>query len=157
SLLQGQDQLIEIAGADGIQSGCRLVQKKDFGIKGQGARERDTLNHTARKLRRVFAVHVRPEADHLQLVDGDFSHQAVRDIEIFEDRELDVLTDRERGEQRTLLKKDAPAPLDLLALHFASLIEIDAENVDAALLLRQQAKDRARENGLAGARSTDKA
>ena len=51
------------------------------------------------------------------------------------DRKFDVLTGGQRGEQRALLEKDAPASLDRLALLLVDLVEIDAEHFDAALLL----------------------
>src|SRR5262249_55793218 len=157
SLLQGQDELIEVTGADRIEAGSRFVEEEDFRIERQSPRERDTLDHAAGKFRREFPVYVRLKPDHFQLGDGYFGHQTVRNIEIFADGKFNVLADRQRGEQCALLKQDTPAPLDLLTLHFAGFVQINSEDVDAPLVLRQQPEDRARENGLAGARSADKA
>ena len=48
SPLKGQDQLVEIAGADRIEARRWLVKKEDFRIERQRARERNALDHAAR-------------------------------------------------------------------------------------------------------------
>src|SRR5262249_21521196 len=73
------------------------------------------------------------------------------------DRELHVLAHRERGEERALLKQDAPAALDrALRLH-GRFAEIDAEHLDEAGALGHQADDGAHQHRLAGARGPDEA
>src|SRR5262249_39357499 len=55
----------------------------------------------------------------------------------------------------TLLEQYAPAAFDFLALHLASMIEVDAENVDTALLLRQKPDNRPREHRFSRSGSAD--
>ena len=62
-------------------------------------------------------------------------HQAVGNIEIFVDREFNILTGGQRGKQCALLEKNAPAPLDRLPLILVGLIEVDIEHLDGSLLL----------------------
>src|SRR5207249_2812793 len=87
----------------------------------------------------------------------DLVEQALRDIEIFPHRELDVLPHGERGEQRALLEENAPAPLDAAPLCGVRRIEIDAEHFDAAGDFWHQPDDGARQHRLARARGTDEA
>jgi len=58
----------------------------------------------AGQFRRVFAAHIRAQAHHFQLGEGDFVHQP----QILAHRELHVLQRGERGEKRALLEQHAP-------------------------------------------------
>ena len=97
------------------------------------------------------------QAHHHELGHHDLVEQALRDVEIFAHRKLDVLAHRKRGEQRALLEQDAPAPLDAAPRRGIGIVEIDAEHLDAAGDLRHEADDGARQHRLAGAGGTDEA
>ncbi len=140
SLLQGQDQFVEFVSADGVEPGGGLVQEQDFGIERQRAGKRHALDHAAGELGGIFPIDVGLQAHHFELGDRHLGGQARRKIEIFEDRKLDILAGGERGEQRALLEQDAPSPLDRPMRRVLHLVEIDAEDFDAARLLRQEAR-----------------
>src|SRR5262249_32430574 len=113
--------------------------------------------HAAGELRGEAVSDFGPEPNHDQLRHHDLVEQALRDIEIFAHRKLDVLAHGERGEQRALLEQDAPAPLDGAARGGVGIVEIDAEHLDAACDLRHQPDDGARQDRFAGAGGADKA
>ena len=58
-LLQGSYQLVELAGADRVEAGSRLIQKHDLRIERQRARKRHALDHTAGKFGGIFVLHIR--------------------------------------------------------------------------------------------------
>ena len=58
---------------------------------------------------------IRRQADHGQLEEGEIVHHRLRQVEMLAHRHLDVLQDRERGEQRAVLEEEAPALLDVEA------------------------------------------
>ena len=97
------------------------------------------------------------QAHHLELGERHLAQQALRQAEMLAHRELHVLKRGQRGEQRALLEQDAPAALDGAPLVVAGLAEIDAQHLDHALPLRQQADDRAQQHRLAAARAADEA
>src|SRR4051794_17240086 len=155
STLQGAHQFVEIAGADRIEAGGRLVQEHQFRIERERARQRHALDHAAGQFRGKTVGDLRLQADHAKLGHHDLVEQPLRDLEIFAHRKLDVLPHRERGKQRALLEQDAPAALDGSALRGAGRVEIDAEHLDAAGEFRYQADDSAGQHGFAGAGRTD--
>src|SRR3954468_23825866 len=157
SALQGAHQLVEIAGADRIEAGGRLVQEHQFRIERERARQRHALDHAAGEVGRVAVRDFGFEAHHHEFGDHHLVEQFLRELEIFAHRKLDVLPHRERGKQRALLKQDAPAPLHAAALVGVRRIEIDAEYLDAARHLRHQADDGAGQYGFARAGRADEA
>jgi hypothetical protein len=68
-------------------------------------------------------------------------------------RDLDVLCDGERGEERPELEEHAPPSLDFHGRPLRA--EPDAEGFDFAGLRRDEAEDRAQEHRLSGTRSAD--
>ena len=52
TLAQLENQVIEPAGGDRIQSRRRLVEEQDFGVEGEGSRKARALAHASRKLGR---------------------------------------------------------------------------------------------------------
>ena len=45
---QRANEVVEFVGRDIVQIGSRLVEKQDFRIEGEGARQRRALGHAAR-------------------------------------------------------------------------------------------------------------
>ena len=72
-------------------------------------------------------------------------------------RHLDVLEHGERGEQGAELEHHPEPPVDRLALGRGAGPDIDAEDLDAAGPLRDEAEDGAQQHGLAGAGGADHA
>src|SRR5882672_4272017 len=157
STLKRADELVEVAGADRVEARGRLVQEDQFGIERERPRQRHSLDHAAGKLRRIAIGDFGAQAHHAEFGHHDFVEQALRELEIFAHRKLDVLPHRERREQRALLKQDAPSPFDAAPLMRVGLVEIDAEHLDAAGDLGHQADDGARQHRLARTRRADEA
>jgi hypothetical protein len=156
-LLQGPDQRVEVAGSDRIEARGRLVEENDLRVECKRAGQGDALDHAAGKLGGVLVAVFWREAHHLQLGGGDFVKQPCGQIKVFPHWKLHVLQCGERGEQRSLLEQDAPAPLHGAPLLVACTSQIDAEHLDGALSLRQQADHRAKQHRLAAARGADEA
>ena len=97
------------------------------------------------------------EPDHFELGERHFVHQPLRQFEILAHRELHVLAHGERGEERALLKQNAPAAFERAPLAFACFGEIDAEHLDRTLAARQEPDDGAQQHRFARARSADDA
>ena len=123
---------VEIARADRVETGGRLVEKDDLRIERERARQRHALGHAAGKFGRKFVADAGVQPDHFQLGDGQFVEQLLRQAQIFADRELQVLPHRQRRKQRALLEQHAPAPLDRLALGVRGGRHVDAEHLDGA-------------------------
>src|SRR6185437_1853479 len=154
--LQCRYKAIEVTGADRIKARCRLVQKHDFRIESQSARQRDTLGHAAGQLRWNFSQYARIEPDHFEFGSRHFIKQLGRKIEVFAYRELEIFADCQRRKKRTLLKQYAPSSLDCLTLGIGRLRKVNTQYLDAAFALRQQADDGSHEHRLSGAGAADK-
>ena len=74
---------------------------------------------------------------------------ALRQFEMLEHRHLDVLEHGERGEQRAVLKQDAPAALDIDAVLRRQRLGVAAEQLDLAHVGLDQAGDDAQQHRLA--------
>src|SRR6185295_2268625 len=126
------------------------------GIERERARQRHALDHAAGEFGRIAVGDLGPQTHHAELGHHDLVEQPLRNLEIFAHRKLDVLPHRERGEQRALLKQDAPAALDAAALGGTRGIKIDAKHLDASTELRHEADDGPRQHRFSGARGADK-
>ena len=62
-------------------------------------------------------------------------------MKIFPHRELNVFQDCKRGEHRTLLKQDTPAPFKGASLFGSCRVAINAHDLDMALPFRNQTDD----------------
>src|SRR2546429_834650 len=155
STLQGAHQFVEVPGADRIEPRGRLVEEHQFGIERERARQRHAFDHAAGEFGWIAIGDLGPQAYHAELGHHDLVEQPLRDLEIFAHRKLDVLPHGERGEQRALLKQDAPAALDTAALGGTRRIEIDAEHLDVSTELGHETDDGARQHRFSGARRAD--
>ena len=128
------------------------------GSSASARAERDALDHAAGQFGRNTCrarPACRPTISSLAMAISSISRG--ESSKIFAHRELDVLDAGQRGKQRALLEQHAPAALDRVALLLARLVEIDAEHLDGAGHLRQQADDGAHQHGLALPRAADEA
>src|SRR6266853_1894590 len=157
SALQGPDQFVKVTGADGIEARGRLIEEHQFGVERQRAGQRHALDHAAGQFRGKTAGDFGAQPHHAELGDRDFVEQALRDVEIFAHRELDILPHRQRGKQGALLEQDAPAPLDPASRGGIGGVEIDPEHLDTAADLGNEADDGAGQHRLAGSGRTDEA
>ncbi len=153
-------KVVEVAGADRVEAGGRLVEKHDLGIERERTGQRHTLDHAARQLRRKLARRL------------EASSPTISSFAIARSRPSDAATDlrysrignwrfcqhRQRREQRALLEQDAPAPLDVPALRS------DGSHRDRCRRPRcvparlwHQPDDGAHQHRLAGARRADEA
>ena len=116
------DQHVEFARGDRIETGRGLVEKHDLRIERERARKRDAFGHAAGQFRGKLVAIVRLKADHFEFGRRHFIAAATPTFQIFAHRKLDVLPNRQRGEQRALLEQDAPPPSDRLG--FAAVVGI---------------------------------
>ena len=89
--LQAAQKLVERRRADRIQAGGRLVEKKNFRIERQGARETSAFAHAARQLHGIFRRRIRRQTDKTELERGDLLDHIERQIGVFEQGHLDIL------------------------------------------------------------------
>jgi hypothetical protein len=78
-------------------------------------------------------------------------------MEIFAQRDLDILRDGQGRKERACLKKDSPAAADILRLVLVPADHVLAEHLDLALFGGLETDDRAHQDRLSGTRSTDDA
>src|SRR6516162_9807733 len=107
------NQRVEFSSRYWIEPGGRLVEKDDFRIKREGAREAGALAHPPRQLGRVLLACPLGKPDDADLERCDLIHQTQRHLIIFLQRDLDILSNRQRTEQRAIFKYDPPALFDL--------------------------------------------
>ena len=88
--------LIKIAGGNRIEPRGRLVQEDDRGIERQRAGQRHPLGHAARQFGWKLVAVLCGKPDHFKLGVGDLVHQGFRQVEIFAQGKLDVLTHGQR-------------------------------------------------------------
>ena len=100
-------------GGDRIEPGGRLVEEQNLRIERQRTGERGPLDHAAGQLGRILRAVRLLEPDQLDLDARKRAHQPARKVQELAHRDLDVLPDRQRGEQRAELEEHAPALLHL--------------------------------------------
>ena len=93
-LLQCPDQVVEVARRDGIQSGCRLVEKHDSWVKRECARKRDALRHSAREFGRKFVAVLDRQAHHFELGGRNLAASAPRRGRGFREAETECFAGR---------------------------------------------------------------
>ena len=128
-LLQGSDQLVEIARGNRIEAGRRLVEEYELGIEREGPRERHAFGHASRELGRNLCQSAgpRPTMSSLALAISSSSRSKA---EMLAHGKLHVLQHRQRGQQRALLEQYPPSLLDHLARILARMGEIGTEHLD---------------------------
>ena len=131
-LLKSRIRIIEFAGRYRIEPGGGLVEKDDFRIEREGAREAGALAHSPRQLRGVLLSGPFGKSDDADLERRDLIHQAQRHVVVFLQRHLDVLRDRQRTEQRAILKQHPPVLFDLPLIVITHRQSIVSENLDIA-------------------------
>ena len=113
-ILQFPGQLIERCRTDRIKARCRLVQKQQLRIERQRPGKSGALAHAARQLGRIFARRFNRQTGQHDLVESDFMAQLIADLGIeFLERDFDVLSHRQRREQRPALEQHPPAAADI--------------------------------------------
>src|SRR5271170_1680829 len=107
ALVQLEDQRIDAAGDQGIESGCRLIEKKNAWVEGQRSRQRGPFDHAARQLGGKLDPGIGGQTGERELHRGDHLLLLRRQIGMLAHGNHDVLGHREGGEQRALLKQHA--------------------------------------------------
>jgi hypothetical protein len=123
-------------------------RNQDRRIEREGARQRHALGHAARQLGWIFVGVLRPQSNHLELGDRDLVHQLLRQDEVLSQRKLDVLPDRQRGEQRALLEQDAPFAGRALRAAILRTADRLSHDFDGAASSRDEADDGAHQADL---------
>src|SRR5262249_719132 len=149
------DQLVEGAGGYRIEPRRRFVEKHDFRIERQGARQAGPFAHASRELEGIFRPRNLRQPDHIDLDRRDLVHQAQRHVVVFLDRHLDVLRDGQRAEQRAVLKQDAPTVFELSPLTFGHPQNVAPKHLDLAFYRPVEPDDRAQQNRFSGPRAAD--
>src|SRR5258705_11471499 len=108
-VLQLHKELFNFCGADGIESGARLVEKKDFGFDGQGAGDAQTLLLAAGKfvgglVKVIF--HFVPEGGVAQAFFDSFGDGSLRAVDI---QSVGHVVENGFGERIGALKNHADA------------------------------------------------
>ena len=156
-LLQRSDQIIEVAGRDRVQPGCRLVKKNNCGVK----RER------TRQARRAlsFRPRVRTETCRRPRLSSPTISSLAVAISFMSDfgkdkvlpkRKLNILQCRQRRKQCALLKQDAPHRSGV-ASRSEAIVDINAHDLDMAASFWNKSDDRPHQHGFAAAGRADQA
>jgi hypothetical protein len=135
----------------------RLVEEEDFRVERERAGERGALDHAAREFGGQLVAGIGLQPDHFDLQHRQLVEQAVREVQILAHRDLDVLLDGQRGEQRPLLEQHAPAPFNRAPRRGREPVEALAKDLDGAGALRHEPEDGAGQNRLAHPGGTDEA
>ena len=94
---------IELVRTDRVESRGRLVQKQQFRVQGQGARQSGALLHASAELRR--AVVLEAAKSHLFELDPDHYLDSGRSqVRMLDQGQGDVLANRHRSDQRAALE-----------------------------------------------------
>ncbi len=121
---QLENQIVEQPRAYRIESGRRLVEKKNLGVECDRAREPRPLLHPAADLARVVILET-AQPDQRQLKRGDFPNLVWIQIRELAQRQTDVLRERHRTPKRAALIEYAETPQPGLALFRLSFGEIE--------------------------------
>src|SRR6516162_5275341 len=107
------NQRVEFSSRYWIEPGGRLVEKDDFRVEREGAREARALAHPPRQLGRVLLACPLGKSHDADLERCDLIHQPHWHLIIFLQRDLDILSYRQRTEKCTILKQHPPTLFDL--------------------------------------------
>src|SRR5271155_2900589 len=129
---QLEDQVVEQARTNRIETGRRLVEEKYFRVERDRARKPGPLLHPAADLARIVALEAL-EPDQSQLERGDLVNFLVRQIGELAERQADGFRQRHRAPERAALVQYAEMPQHLFALLQLALGEIEIAVPDFAL------------------------
>ena len=153
---QCQHELIDAAGADGIQPRRGLVQKQQLRIQRECTRHRGALHHAAAERRRVQRADLGRQPRHGQFGVGDVVDQGTVQCGVFTQGQTDVFLHRQRAEEPAVLEHHAPALAQCARILFVShFCEIDPQNMDRARIGLMQKHHLAQQGRLARAAATD--
>src|SRR5712671_142991 len=105
-LFEFEDELIDAGGDNGIESGRRFVEEKNFGVHGKSASDSGTFFHAATELRR----HVVLETLQSNLLEFETQHDfngGFLEASVFAERQGNVFADGHGAEERATLKGHA--------------------------------------------------
>src|SRR5262249_55068394 len=103
-----QDEFIQVARADRVETGGRLVEEQNVRVQREGAGQPGALAHAARNLRRIVVLKAF-QTDEGQLKPGDGANFVRRKISVFTEHQPDVLRESHRAPQRPALEQHAEA------------------------------------------------
>jgi hypothetical protein len=145
-------QLVVVRRADWVETGRRLVEKKEFGIERERARQARPFAHATGKFRGLLLTGIRWQADHRDLQRRDLAHRLFFEFGVLADGDNDVLGDAQGGEQRAVLKLDTRARQHLALSLAVKRAGVDPEHLDRAFTRLVQTDDSPEENRFPSAR-----
>src|SRR5580700_7578010 len=148
------DQIHNRIGSHWIKPASRRIVEQQFRLRDDGASDGDAAAHAARKFRReqierVFQFHKAQRLAH-PLVDG-----VVVNAVLFHEPVSNVLTNRERVEERAFLKHHAKFAAHRKKILFAHLSDFVAQYRNLSRVGREQAQRQFQDRALAGARNAE--
>src|SRR5213080_3123936 len=106
--IQGGDEVVELRGGDRIEAGRWLVEEQQRRVERQRARDPGAFLHAARDLRREVVLEAL-ESNQAELRPDDRVDRVAVELRPLRQRELDVLREGHRAEERPRLEEDAVA------------------------------------------------
>ena len=150
TVAEAQDEVVETARAERIESGTGLVEEEDFRIERHGAGDAGAFVHAAADLGGIVVLVAR-EADEGELIGNELADGLGRQSGVFFQRHGDVLGKRHGGPQCAGLIHHAKAADEFLPFHRTGGGEILVAIENAALDGFQQADEVAQQRALAAA------
>jgi hypothetical protein len=155
--LEVDEQLIDLAGGDGIEAGARLVDEQQRRAERHRPREAGALPHPSRELGRHLVV-VCLEPDLRQLVAGRAAHGSIRQLALMPaERKRHVLSHGQRVEQGGILKEKSHTLPDARQPPAVERRDLIVVHEHAARIGAHQPDDVPEGDALAGAAAAEEA
>src|SRR6478735_88095 len=148
------EELVDVARAHRVEARVRLVDEQDLGVEHEGPGEPGALAHAARDLTGELALGA-GEADEVHLLGDDAPDLRLGLLRVLAQREGDVVVERHRAEEGTVLEEDAEELAHLVEVGLAQARQVTAVDDDRPGVGLEQPDERLEEDGLAGARGPE--
>ena len=154
-LAQLDHQLVDAGRAGRVEAGRRLIEKQQFRIERQRARERCPLEHAAAQLGRILRPGLGLEAGQGELPRRDFIDQRIIQIGMLAQRQPDVFAHVQGAEQAAVLEHDSQAPAQVEHRLLVERLNVGPEHPDRAGVRAVQQDHFAQQRRFAGAAAAD--
>src|ERR1017187_7625136 len=148
------DDLHDDVRRDRVEAGRGFVEKEDFGLQRDRAREAYAAPHPSRKLGRALVLDA-GQAHELKALSHPIGDLLFRLLRVPREGKRDVLAHAHRVEERAFLKRHAELASQDVALARRHRPEVLAVDLDRARIGLQEANDVLQENALADPRLSD--